>query len=125
MKNLKSYNQFKINEETQYDDLFLGKTIKQLKDVIEVLQNNSTLGINDKTIVAMDQFDSYVEADDYAKRQGYSVGRLQGPDPRGIALGEIEIMKWRNLSKEDQMMLDGIIVDIDDKTFILYFTFPD
>lgn len=125
MKNLKTYTQFKINEETQFDDLLLGKTIKEVIPVIDVLQRNSTSGIADKTIVAMDQFDSYVEADDYAKRQGYSVGRLQGSDPRGITLGKFDVQKWRNLSKEDQMLLDGIIVDIDDKTFILYFTFPD
>jgi hypothetical protein len=52
-------------------------------------------------------FASRVEAETYLAERGFSVGRMQGPDPRGILLGACDIQKWRNLSRADRMALHG------------------
>lgn len=49
------------------------------------------------------------EAEDYLRERGFSVGRLQGPAPRGIMLGEIDIQKWRNLDRRHRLALHGVL----------------
>lgn len=50
------------------------------------------------------------EAEDYLKARGFSVGRMQGPAPRGILFGNVDIQKWRNLDSADRAALHGWII---------------
>lgn len=54
-------------------------------------------------------FPSRVEAEDYLRERGFSVGRMQGPSERGILLGRWDIQKWRNLSRADRAALHGVL----------------
>lgn len=49
------------------------------------------------------------EAEEYLRDRGFSIGRLQGPAPRGIMLGDIDIQKWRNLDQRAQAELHGVM----------------
>lgn len=46
-------------------------------------------------------------AEEWCEANDISVGRMQGPDPRGLMYGAHDIMKWRNLDKSDIAELDG------------------
>ncbi len=46
-------------------------------------------------------------AEAWCAEQGVSVGRAQGPAPRGLLYGDFDIQKWRNLSPADIAALDG------------------
>lgn len=118
-------NEQKLNERTDYDDLFLGKKISDIKELIPNLNFDSMNGINHKTIVAMDSFNSENDAINTLQRNGWSVGRMQGDSPRGIKSDNYDIMKWRNLSTEDKEILDGILIEFENKYYIIYFTFPE
>ena len=50
------------------------------------------------------------EAEKWLADRGFSVGRMQGKDPRGILYGDFDIQKWRNLSAEQRCFLDGWMV---------------
>lgn len=52
-------------------------------------------------------FRSDEEAEQVLKAAGFSVGRLQRSDPRGVMFGDFDIQKWRNLSAADKSSLDG------------------
>ncbi len=39
---------------------------------------------------------------------GFSLGRNQRSDPRGIMYGDYDVAKWRNLSKRDRAGLHGV-----------------
>jgi hypothetical protein len=52
-------------------------------------------------------------AQEFAKARGFSVASMQGPAPIGLLLGEFRIAKWRNLTEEERMGLDGWIVAAD------------
>lgn len=41
--------------------------------------------------------------------RGFSVGRMQRDDPRGILRGDYDIQKWRNLDGEHRRRLDGVL----------------
>lgn len=43
----------------------------------------------------------------FLEAAGFSVGRSQGRDPRGILFGDFDIQKWRNLRKADVAGLHG------------------
>lgn len=45
----------------------------------------------------------------YLTARGFSVGRMQGPERRGILFGQVDIMKWRNLSRQDIAVLHGVL----------------
>lgn len=48
------------------------------------------------------------QAQQWLTQNGYSYGRMQGKDPRGILKGlQWDIQKWRNLSRADIAVLDG------------------
>ena len=48
-------------------------------------------------------------AEDWCRKNGFSVGCMQGSDPRGILARDILIGKWRNLSPSEKERLDGIM----------------
>lgn len=114
----------KVNESTEYDSLFLGKTIAEVKDLIDSFDMDSTQYINNKTIVAMDHFNSYEDAVMAMNHQRYSVGKMQGYGPTGVTFGKNTIEKWRNLY-QDAELLDAVIVYIEKEVYVIYFTFPD
>lgn len=124
LKHVKLFEQF-INESTDYDSLLLGKTVMDVRDVINSLRFNSISGMHDKKIVALDQFKTADEAVKYLEDKGYSVGKMQSDAPRGITVKKSDIMKWRNLSKEDIATLDGILIPVDEEYLVLYFEFPE
>jgi hypothetical protein len=51
-----------------------------------------------------------LECEAWLKARGFSIGRLQGPSPRGVMLGDYDIQKWRNLSAEDRADLHGQVI---------------
>lgn len=55
-------------------------------------------------------FGAYNEAEEYCKALGVSVGRMCSPMPTGLAKGDFDIAKWKNLSASDKTLLDGVIV---------------
>ena len=46
-------------------------------------------------------------AEEWCKENGISVGRMQGPAPRGLLRGDFDIAKWRNLSRSEIEQLHG------------------
>lgn len=52
-------------------------------------------------------FSAYHEAETFLKSKGFSLGSMQREAPIGIVKGDIHISKWRNLSPEDILNLDG------------------
>ena len=54
-------------------------------------------------------FEAMYAAEDWCKANGYSVGRNERDQPRGLLLGNYDIAKWRNLSPDDKKSLDGVM----------------
>jgi len=54
-------------------------------------------------------FEAYADAEEFLKEHGYSVGSMQRHEPIGVAKGDADISKWRNLGR-DVKMLDGVLV---------------
>lgn len=52
-------------------------------------------------------FSSWNDAETYLAERGFSLGRMQGPSPRGILLGRWDIQKFRNLSAAEKKTLHG------------------
>lgn len=52
-------------------------------------------------------FEAYSAAESWCKEHGVSHGSMQGGDPIGLKYGHYSIAKWRNLSGEDRVLLDG------------------
>ncbi len=54
----------------------------------------------------------YFKTEDAAQKAlkdaGFSLGKMQRDAPRGIMFGDIEVMKWRNLSEKDVVYLHGV-----------------
>lgn len=46
-------------------------------------------------------------AESWLTTRGFSIGRMQGPDPRGIIHGDYDIQKWHNLNHAERAALDG------------------
>lgn len=63
----------------------------------------------EKTFKAGEDFAAHSEAIEFLKRFGYSVGSMQRTEPIGVALGDCDISKWRNLGP-DVTELDGVMV---------------
>lgn len=53
-------------------------------------------------------FDNSASAEAALAAAGFSLGRLQRDDPRGVIHGDYDIMKWRNLRPSDRAALHGI-----------------
>lgn len=54
-------------------------------------------------------FEACRAAEAWCRENGYSVGTMQGRDPRGILLGDYDIAKWRNLDKMHRAALHGVM----------------
>lgn len=46
-------------------------------------------------------------AEEWLACRGFSVGRMQGRDPRGILFGDYDIQKWRSLNSGQRIALDA------------------
>lgn len=53
------------------------------------------------------KFPSDKDAERALKAAGFSVGRAQRSEPRGVMFGDTDVQKWRNLSADDRDKLDG------------------
>lgn len=60
-----------------------------------------------KTFTAPGDFAACRLAESWLTERGFSIGRMQGPDPRGIVHGTYDIQKWRNLNRAERAALDG------------------
>lgn len=63
------------------------------------------MSMNSRTFTDLGEFEACRKAETWLKDRGFSVGRMQGPDPRGILLGDFDIQKWRNLHRIEQEAL--------------------
>ena len=52
-------------------------------------------------------FEATRQAEKWCKENGFSVGIIQGPSPRGIMKGDFHISKWRNMTMGEKERLDG------------------
>jgi hypothetical protein len=77
--------------------------------VLHVLPCLFTCGEVMKTIefTAEGDFEACRKAEKWCNENGFSVGSMQGPSPRGILKGDIMISKWRNMSHKELGQLDG------------------
>jgi hypothetical protein len=62
---------------------------------------------NTKTFTTPGDYAACLEAESWLIARGFSIGRMQGPDPRGIIHGTYDIQKWRNLNRAERAALDG------------------
>lgn len=60
-----------------------------------------------KTFTAPGDYAACHLAESWFTERGFSVGRMQGQDPRGIIHGTYDIQKWRNLNHAERAALDG------------------
>lgn len=65
-----------------------------------------------KTFPATGTFEAHSAACKFLAENGYSVGSMQRGAPIGVAKGDADISKWRNLG-EDVRDLDGVMVSDD------------
>ena len=59
------------------------------------------------TFAYTEEFEACRQAEAWCADRGISVGRMQGPSPRGLLRGSFDISKWRNMSKREISQLDG------------------
>lgn len=123
LNNLKTFEKFIIKESTNLDSIILGKTFREVYALTK--EKNTIYGIGDKIVVAADSFEREIEAEQYLNDMGYSIGRMQGPSPRGIKLGTWDIQKWRNLGPDHRETFDGVLLAIENKYYVIYFNFPE
>ncbi len=55
-------------------------------------------------------YSAWNDALTWCKQNGYSAGPMQVGSPVGIAKGDADIAKWRNLTRHDREQLDGVII---------------
>lgn len=60
-----------------------------------------------KTFSDPGDFSAMRAAEDFLREAGFSIGSNQRGDPRGIMFGDVDISKWRNLSRADRRALHG------------------
>lgn len=112
------------------DAEILGKKVADLSGTANEVHD--CYGVENRTIVAADKFteedaDRFAcenNAEKYLESKGYAVGRMQSGSPRGLMKGNYDIMKWRNLDRDDKQRLDGILVSYDTHCIAFYFTMP-
>jgi hypothetical protein len=86
----------------------IGHNAKEAIDFIRVSQNNESTGPTTRTFHSIGyDFSAMTAAENWCKENGISVGRMQGPSPRGLLRGDFDIAKWRNLSKREKAELHG------------------
>ncbi len=59
------------------------------------------------TFPAEDEFEANNKAEQFLRDAGFSVGRMERQEPRGILFGEYDIQKWRNLRSPEREILHG------------------
>lgn len=69
----------------------------------------------DQPLKLRKEFATTGEAEKWCEEHGLSVGRMQGPSPRGILKNlddgtSFDIQKWRNLNTQERRQLDGIML---------------
>lgn len=73
-------------------------------------------------------FQAFYEAERHLKDLGYCIGSMCRLEPIGFAYGVNYVAKWYNLSREDKVRLDGVILPQDEfregGALILFFTPP-
>lgn len=52
-------------------------------------------------------FKAFDAMNQWARRNGFSLGSRQRGNPQGVIYGDASIAKWRNLSKDDQRAMHG------------------
>lgn len=62
-----------------------------------------------ETFTGTRDFEACGKAEAWCEAHGLSVGRMQGPEQRGILLGDFDVAKWRNLSHGERMALHGVM----------------
>lgn len=62
-----------------------------------------------ETFTGTRDFEAEEKAEAWCEARGLSVGRMQGPDQRGILLGDFDIQKWHNLNHGERMALHGVM----------------
>lgn len=62
-----------------------------------------------ETFTGTRDFEACGKAEAWCEARGLSVGRMQGPEQRGILLGDFDVAKWRNLSHGERMALHGVM----------------
>lgn len=60
-----------------------------------------------KVFDATDTFQAMQDAEDWCEERGISVGDMERNSPRGLAVGNFDIPKWRNLRPHERDSLDG------------------
>jgi len=114
------------------DPAILGKKVMDLSQTPNEISD--CYGADQLVIVAADEFikdpdssfDSEYLAEKFLEEKGYSVGRMQAGSPRGFMKGNYDIMKWRNLDRNDKAGLDGILVSYSkDRTVAYFFKMPE
>ncbi len=58
-------------------------------------------------------FPSRADAEAYLAERGFSVGRMQSDQPRGVMFGKWDVRKWRDLSRADRGQLHGVMSGIE------------
>lgn len=62
-----------------------------------------------ETFTGTRDFEACAKAEAWCEAHDLSVGRMQGPEQRGILLGSFDIQKWRNLNHGERMALHGVM----------------
>lgn len=111
------------------DPTILGKTISELDNTENEVSD--AYGVTQRVIVAADEFTTDPEtsnrfacqskAENFLEEKGYSVGHMQSGSPMGFLKGNYDVMKWRNLDKNDKDRLDGILVCYGNNRCIAYY----
>lgn len=58
-------------------------------------------------------FESLYEAQGWLHKNGYSCASLCGNYPVGLLKGDIGIAKWKNLTQQEKIELDGVMLSGD------------
>ena len=60
-----------------------------------------------KTFTGLEDFQAMNAAEAFLTRAGFSFGRTQRGNPRGILWGDYDIQKWRNLNHQERADCHG------------------
>ncbi len=75
-----------------------------------------------------EKFGGLKESRDYLKDLGYGVGSTFINEPIGFVYGVEYVFKWKNLSKDEKMKLDGVILPNRDyekeSSLVIFFKIP-
>lgn len=84
----------------------MGSRLRAVPDVRGV-RGGVVMSVKIQTFTHRGDFAACHAAEQWCADHGISVGRMQGPEPRGLLWGDFDIQKWRNLSAADRAELNG------------------